>query len=168
MASMLAESPSDLFIESSDSSVASAAASIASGWNEPVPGRELHPLKTSAFHCALSRQLTGIVSAMPYNGAHRWPSPLAQDSDRTRFNRHSAQAASAKSARLAAHGQIACPALDISAFQRAGCPVAGWCGRLPWQGDKSVAARGDLRCSTQPVVCENTAHRVTRPRGRRT
>jgi hypothetical protein len=46
-----------LSIESSDSFVASAAASIASGWSEPVPGRELHPLKSSAFHGALFRQL---------------------------------------------------------------------------------------------------------------
>jgi len=46
-----------LSIESSDSFVASAAASIATGWNEPVPGRELHPLKSSAFHGALFRQL---------------------------------------------------------------------------------------------------------------
>src|SRR5437867_4091036 len=45
-----------LYIESSDSFVASAADSIASGWSEPVPGRELHPLKSSAFHGALSRQ----------------------------------------------------------------------------------------------------------------
>ncbi len=42
-----------LSIESSDSFVASAAASIATGWSEPVPGRELHPLKSSAFHGAL-------------------------------------------------------------------------------------------------------------------
>src|ERR1035438_2603596 len=47
-----------LFIESSDRFVASAAVSIATGWNEPVPGRELHPLKSSAFHGALLRQLT--------------------------------------------------------------------------------------------------------------
>ena len=33
-----------LYAESSDSFVASAAASIATGWSEPVPGRELHPL----------------------------------------------------------------------------------------------------------------------------
>ena len=46
-----------LSIESSDSFVASAAVSIATGWNEPVPGRELHPLKSSAFHGALLRQL---------------------------------------------------------------------------------------------------------------
>ena len=46
-----------LYTESSDSSVASAAASIATGWSEPVPGRELHPLKSSAFHGALFRQL---------------------------------------------------------------------------------------------------------------
>ena len=38
-----------LSIESSDSFVASAAVSIATGWSEPVPGRELHPLKSSAF-----------------------------------------------------------------------------------------------------------------------
>jgi len=56
-----ARSPSrhaTLYIESSDSFVASAAASIATGWSEPVPGRELHPLKSSAFHGALFRQLT--------------------------------------------------------------------------------------------------------------
>jgi hypothetical protein len=46
-----------LSIESSDSLVASAAVSIATGWSEPVPGRELHPLKSSAFHGALFRQL---------------------------------------------------------------------------------------------------------------
>ena len=46
-----------LSIESSNSFVASAAASIATGWSEPVPGRELHPLKSSAFHGALFHQL---------------------------------------------------------------------------------------------------------------
>src|SRR5258708_2768221 len=45
-----------LYTESSDSFVASAAASIATGWSEPVPGRELHPLKSSAVHGALLRQ----------------------------------------------------------------------------------------------------------------
>jgi hypothetical protein len=45
-----------LSIESSDSFVASAADSIATGWSEPVPGREFHPLKSSAFHVALLRQ----------------------------------------------------------------------------------------------------------------
>jgi hypothetical protein len=45
-----------LYIESSDRFVASAAASIATGWSEPVPGRELHPLKSSAFHGALFPQ----------------------------------------------------------------------------------------------------------------
>jgi len=47
-----ARSPSrlaTLSIESSDHFVASAAVSIATGWNEPVPGREFHPLKSSAF-----------------------------------------------------------------------------------------------------------------------
>src|ERR1700751_6173471 len=55
-----ARSPSrlaTLFIESSDSFVASAAVSIATGWSEPVPGRELHPLKSGAFHGALLRQI---------------------------------------------------------------------------------------------------------------
>jgi hypothetical protein len=54
-----ARSPSrqaTLYTESSDSFVASAAASIATGWSEPVPGRELHPLKSSAFHGALFHQ----------------------------------------------------------------------------------------------------------------
>src|SRR5690348_1330695 len=54
-----ARSPSrlaTLSIESSDSFVASAAVPIATGWSEPVPGRELHPLKSSAFHGALFRQ----------------------------------------------------------------------------------------------------------------
>src|ERR1700716_2843140 len=49
-----------LYIESSDSFVASAAASIASGGSEPVPGRELHPLESSAFHGALLRQLMEV------------------------------------------------------------------------------------------------------------
>jgi hypothetical protein len=47
-----ARSPSrlaTLYTESSDSFVASTVVSIATGWSEPVPGRELHPLKSSAF-----------------------------------------------------------------------------------------------------------------------
>jgi hypothetical protein len=51
-----------LYTEGSDSFVASAAASIASGWSEPVPGREFHPLKSSAFHGARFRQLSGNVT----------------------------------------------------------------------------------------------------------
>jgi hypothetical protein len=47
-----------LYTEGFDSFFTSAAASIASGWSEPVPGRELHPLKSSAFHGALFRQLS--------------------------------------------------------------------------------------------------------------
>jgi hypothetical protein len=44
--------------ESSDGLVTLPAASIAStGWSEPVPGWELHPLKSSAFHGALLCQL---------------------------------------------------------------------------------------------------------------
>ncbi len=49
-----------LSTESSDSFVASAAASIATGWSEPVPGRESHPLKSNAFHGALLRQLSQL------------------------------------------------------------------------------------------------------------
>src|SRR5437867_2125208 len=66
-----ARSPSrqaTLSIESSDSFVASAAASIATGWSEPVPGRELHPLKSSAFHGALLRQLTRDVALLVFGG----------------------------------------------------------------------------------------------------
>ena len=57
-----ARSPSrqaTLYTEGSDSFVASAAASIATGWSETVPGRELHPLKSSAFS---RRTLSPIVA----------------------------------------------------------------------------------------------------------
>jgi len=60
-----ARSPSrhaTLYTESSDSFVASAAVSIATGWNEPVPGRELHPLKSSAFS---RRTITSPTSQAP-------------------------------------------------------------------------------------------------------
>jgi hypothetical protein len=36
----------------------------ATGWSEPVPGRELHPLESSAFHGALLRQPV-VVSEVP-------------------------------------------------------------------------------------------------------
>jgi hypothetical protein len=57
MACTLAESPSDPLHRNSGSFVASAAVSIATGWSEPVPGRESRPLKSSAFHGALFHQL---------------------------------------------------------------------------------------------------------------
>jgi hypothetical protein len=38
-----------LCIEGSDDFVASAAASIVTGWNEPVPGRDYTPLKSTVF-----------------------------------------------------------------------------------------------------------------------
>jgi len=41
-----------LYTEGSGSFVASTAASIATGWSDPVPGWDLHPLLTSAFHGA--------------------------------------------------------------------------------------------------------------------
>src|SRR6266576_4986013 len=68
-----ARSPSrhaTLYIESSDSFVASAAASIATGWSEPVPGRELHPLKSSAFHGALLHQLTFQIDKQTSEGIY--------------------------------------------------------------------------------------------------
>jgi hypothetical protein len=64
--------PATLYIESSDSFVASAAASIATGWSEPDPGQELHPLKSSAFHGALLHQpsaKTGSFSG--FQNAHQ-------------------------------------------------------------------------------------------------
>src|SRR5205809_2399643 len=42
-----------LYTGGSDGFVASAADSIATGWSDPVPGREFHPLKSSAFPGAL-------------------------------------------------------------------------------------------------------------------
>jgi hypothetical protein len=44
-----------LCIEGSDDFVTSAAASIVTGWNEPVPGRDYTPLKRTAFHGARCR-----------------------------------------------------------------------------------------------------------------
>jgi len=57
--------PATFSIESSDSFVASTAVSIATGWSEPVPGRELHPLKSSAFHGALFRQSRLVILLKP-------------------------------------------------------------------------------------------------------
>jgi len=50
---MLAKSPKvTLYTGGSDGFVTSTAAPIATEWNEPVLGREFHPLWTSAFHGA--------------------------------------------------------------------------------------------------------------------
>ena len=52
-ACMLAKSPTaTLYTEGFSGFVTSTAAPIATGWNEPVPGRDFHPLWTSAFHGA--------------------------------------------------------------------------------------------------------------------
>jgi hypothetical protein len=59
--------PATLSIESSDSFVASAAVSIATGWSEPVPGRDLHPLKSSAFS---RRTVSPIVLRVTDNAEH--------------------------------------------------------------------------------------------------
>jgi len=49
----LAESPTaTLSIGGFSGFVTSAAAPIATGWSEPVPGRDFHRLKISAFHGA--------------------------------------------------------------------------------------------------------------------
>jgi hypothetical protein len=54
MACTLAKSPTaTLYTEGSDDFVAFAAASIATGRSEPVPGWDSHPLKMNAFHGAL-------------------------------------------------------------------------------------------------------------------
>src|ERR1017187_1640464 len=50
-----------LSIESSDSFVASTAVSIATGWSEPFPGRELHPLKSSAFSRRTFSPTSGVL-----------------------------------------------------------------------------------------------------------
>ena len=53
----LAKSPiATLYTEGFSSFVASTTAPIATGWSEPVPGRDLHPLLTSAF----SRRTTNL------------------------------------------------------------------------------------------------------------
>src|SRR5262249_30803523 len=56
-----------LYTRGSDDFVSSIAALIATGWSEPVPGRELHPLKSSAFSRRTAnlryRLLSGINSS---------------------------------------------------------------------------------------------------------
>jgi hypothetical protein len=41
-----------LYTRGSDDFVSSVAALIATGWSEPAPGRDFHPLRISAFHGA--------------------------------------------------------------------------------------------------------------------
>ena len=62
-----------LYTESSDCWVTFPAASIVTGWSEPVPGRELHPLKSSAFQAARFRQL----AATDVSGPVRLPPGLS-------------------------------------------------------------------------------------------
>ena len=88
-----ARSPSrhaTLYIESSDSFVASAAASIATGWSEPVPGRELHPLKSSAFHGALLRQQSDWKPGDGRNTVLRRPREQPGMGNRARLTRREA------------------------------------------------------------------------------
>jgi hypothetical protein len=73
-----ARSPSrltTLSIESSDSFVASAAVSIATGWSEPVPGRESHPLKSSAFSRRTFSRISLLISFSFPNLVHQSEHP---------------------------------------------------------------------------------------------
>jgi hypothetical protein len=54
-----------------DGFVASAVASIAAGWSDPVPGWDLHRLLTSAFHGAHE---TGSIAYRARPGCP-WPPP---------------------------------------------------------------------------------------------
>jgi hypothetical protein len=47
--------------------------SIAIGWSEPVPGRELHPRKSGAFHGALFQQFRKCP--IPYSPM-AWKDPM--------------------------------------------------------------------------------------------
>jgi len=59
-----------LCIEGSDDFVTSAAASTVTGWNEPVPGRDYTPLKSTVFHGARAKSRWGRVDDDPA-GAHK-------------------------------------------------------------------------------------------------
>jgi hypothetical protein len=73
-ACMLAESPkATLSIEGFSSFVASTTASIATGWSEPVPGRELHPLKSSAFSRRTFTSVTNVAALRRQKIAGREP-----------------------------------------------------------------------------------------------
>ena len=73
--------------------VTSTAASIATGWSEPVPGRDFHPLWTSAFHGAresrrgavavVSRWLMAGLSLRRLNPVWRSPVSSSRSSNRT-------------------------------------------------------------------------------------
>jgi hypothetical protein len=72
MACTLAESPSHPVHRKLRQVRGSAAASIATGWSEPVPGRELHPLKSNAFHGALLQQVCGAGAHFNALELGRW------------------------------------------------------------------------------------------------
>jgi hypothetical protein len=67
-------------IEGFSSFVASITASIATGWSEPVPGRDLHPLKSSTFSRRTFRfrnrlQIFVVISKLPLFSLHHSESP---------------------------------------------------------------------------------------------
>jgi len=53
-----------LYTRGSDDFVSSVAALIATGWSEPAPGRDFHPLRTSAFHGAPQTCAMGIFQQL--------------------------------------------------------------------------------------------------------
>ena len=57
-----------LYTRGSDDFVSSVAALIATGWSEPAPGRDFHPLRTSAFHGAPQAVGEGGESIQPRRG----------------------------------------------------------------------------------------------------
>jgi len=69
-----------LYTGGSSSFVTSATAPIASGWSEPVPGRDSHPLLTSAF----SRRTRKVRGRCAQNlRAHTGPPEQSRDSQET-------------------------------------------------------------------------------------
>src|SRR5215469_5509484 len=63
-----------LYTESSDRFVTSAVVSVATGWSEPVPGRELHPLKPSAFsRRTCNRDLSPTTARVARMSLRVWP-----------------------------------------------------------------------------------------------
>jgi len=58
-----------LYTRGSDDFVSSVAALIATGWSEPAPGRDFHPLRTSAFHGAPQACANAVLDSYRQNRA---------------------------------------------------------------------------------------------------
>jgi hypothetical protein len=63
--------------------VASAVASIATGWSEPVCGREVNPLESNTFRGALFQQRSILACAYPSSG--ETPKPIFNSLLRLRY-----------------------------------------------------------------------------------